>query len=199
MLNRMPACVMGGGGGGGGHRDEVRIIPQQNGSAPHRKQEQRPGLSSLGLEIMSSSTLGEVATARSWSSYPFETSCSGRLLVGLQRPKPHTKSGQLSHAQARLEASERFCSANHCRDALELALVVLEQLTDLLFVVARHLIQPADDVTHKRLDRAWRGAVRRRRRCARNCSVDSRFCERSTIASASGWLHRCACAGGWCK
>ena len=60
---------------------------------------------------------------------------------------------------AHLEASECVCSADLCHDALELVLV-LEQLTDLFFVVARRLIQPAGDVAHEYLHREWRGAVR---------------------------------------
>jgi hypothetical protein len=60
---------------------------------------------------------------------------------------------------AHLEASERVCSTDLCHDALELVLV-LEQLTDLFFVVARHLFQPAGDVAREYLHHEWRGAVR---------------------------------------
>jgi hypothetical protein len=60
---------------------------------------------------------------------------------------------------AHLEASERVCSTDLCHDVLELVLV-LEQLTDLFFVVVCHLVQPAGDVTREYLHREWRGAVR---------------------------------------
>ncbi len=59
---------------------------------------------------------------------------------------------------AHLEVSEHVCSTNLCCDALELAFV-LEQLTDLFFTVVHCLVQPADDVACKCLDREWHGAI----------------------------------------
>ena len=58
-----------------------------------------------------------------------------------------------------LEASKCVCSDDLCHDVLKLVLV-LEQLTDLFFVVECHLIQPAGDVAHEYLHCEWRRAVR---------------------------------------
>jgi hypothetical protein len=54
---------------------------------------------------------------------------------------------------ARLEVSEHVCSADLCHYVLKLMLL-LEQLADLFFAVACHLVQLADDVARK-----WHGAV----------------------------------------
>jgi hypothetical protein len=95
-----------------------------------------------------------------------------------------------------LEVSKCICSTDLHHDALELAFI-LEKLTDLFFAVVCHLVEPADDVTCKCLDHKWHRAVcQEAQRCVRNCLVDSRFCETSTITSASGWLCLCTCAGG---